>query len=231
MAKTASGATIAELRASMRRREDAYVAFAGPRQTGAHDNILVDGVNIRVDFKPVIADIKKALSRYSEEVQRRALYNALNHEGAILYTATKRNLVAQTSIKYSRVSSHLKEIKAHPNKLTYMIVAKDTATRLQDFRGGGKPGGKARYFVWNRSRTFKGAFMITTKSGQTIPVKRIAKGHGAGSLKGLYGPIMPKEMIRPGSMTIDQIKEAMPRRILPRVIHELEYAAIRAGFK
>jgi hypothetical protein len=47
-------------------------------------------------------------------------------------------------------------------------------------------------------------------------------------VKVLYGPIMPKEMVRPGSRSIETISKVMPEKVMPRLQHELEQAVKRA---
>lgn len=240
-----TGETTAQLRAMAKKRSDAERAFGVQRVVGQNGiNFNQPGfvrgagnyVGFRIDID--LHPLQEVLSKYSTEVQRRALYNALNHESSIFFTAVKRNLAAQTGAKYGRVSKALREQKAHPQRLQYVIHAKDTAMPLRDFASTLRPGAKNPYASpWNHGQRFKGAFVVRFNNGVQI-VKRIAKhrggikGHtGPLGVKAMYGPIIPKELIRPGEPTLDRIAKQLPTRILPRLQHELEQAAARAGFK
>jgi len=44
----------------------------------------------------------------------------------------------------------------------------------------------------------------------------------------LWGPIIPKEMIRPGNPSTYHIASAIPTQLGPVLMHELEQAVIRA---
>lgn len=225
MGKRRSGATIPELRARLR---SADAAFIGPR---GGRNTLAGGVILRVDFSRVQRQLSIAFDVASKEIGGRgatnALAEALNHESAIFYTAAKRQLVAQTSVKYGRVSRALKETKAKAGNLTYRLDASDKATPLNDFMRRARPGKRAVVFVWNKQRTLKRGFVIRA-GGKLAIVKRKSKGHKAGSLKALWGPIVPKEMIRPGEPTLRLIQRRLPGTVMKRFKHNYERAIAKA---
>jgi hypothetical protein len=186
---------------------------------------------IHVDMRGVFPKLKLALEDYSKEVQRRALYNALNSACGPLLTAVRRHVTKQTSAKYNRVMSHIKAKKAHPNNLTYRIDAKDTAMPLSDFGPKFRPGQKnIRLLVWGKRQTFHGSFAVTFE-GKTQIVKRVGPHGKKGerlNVKMLWGPIIPKEMLREGFPSRAEIERVVPERLLKRIPHELEQAVIRA---
>lgn len=184
---------------------------------------------IYVDLTDAMSRLKVALSVYSQEVQQRALYNAINKLGSKLLTAVRRDVRDETGAKYGRVMKAIKADRAHPNRLTYRIVASDKAMKVSDFARSLTPGKKNPSAApWNKSRRFNGAFVIRFKSGATEIVKRIGKHNKGGKIKTLWGPIIPKEMIRPGNPSTKRIMSAIPDGLAPVLFHELEQAVARA---
>lgn len=184
---------------------------------------------IYVDLTDAMSRLKVALSVYSQEVQRRALYNAINKLGDKLLTAVRRDVAQETGAKYGRVMKAIKADRAHPNRLFYRIVATDKAMKVSDFARTLRPGAKNPSAApWNKSRRFNGAFVIRFKSGATEIVKRIGKHNKGGKIRTLWGPIIPKEMIRPGNPSTKRIVEAIPSGLRPVLMHELEQAVARA---
>ena len=200
--------------------------------TGIHSGS--GGITIYVDMRDGMTRLSKAFAVFGDEVKNRALYNAVNYAGRGLRTAVIRDVVQQTSLPRSRVAAHIVADMAHPNRLTYKLIATDIATKLSDFGGlrAGQINPKIR--VWGKTATFHGAFVVRFGDGMQV-VKRIAKHRGGikshtGPLgvKVLYGPIVPKEMIRPGSRSIETISKVMPEKLMPRLQHEFEQAVKRA---
>jgi hypothetical protein len=190
----------------------------------------------QVDFTPVIRDIKRVLSTASEEVQRRATYNAVNHVGDKARTAIRRHLAAQTSAPYGAVVKYVKTThKAHPGNLTYKIGNKGPAMPLKDFKIKGKAGAKSgefSVFVWHKSFvTRKKAFLIRFRSGGLTPVTRKGRHNAGGKLRQLWGPIIPKEMLRGGEETLNYLQGQLPREFVARLEHDIAQAMIRAAGK
>ncbi|MDZ7883031.1 MAG: hypothetical protein U5N53_09000 [Mycobacterium sp.] len=211
-------------------------SYTGPTKTyrSSYDMFRPSGLSahggvIYIDLTDAMNRLSKALSVYSEEVQRRALYNAINKLGDKLLTAVRRDVVAETGAKYGRVMRAIKADRAHPNRLFYRIKASDRAMPLSDFARSLTPGRKnPRAAPWNKSRSFRGAFIIKFKSGATEIVKRIGRHNKNGKIKMLWGPIIPKEMIRPGNPSTNRIASAIPAGLEPVLMHELTQAVARA---
>lgn len=207
-----------------------YRSFIGPSpRSGAVRWNGGAGGTLYVDLTDAMSRLSLALSVYSQEVQMRALYNAINKLGDKLLTAVRRDLVQTTGAKYGRVMKAVKSDRAHPNRLWYRIKASDQAMKVSDFAASLKPGTKdpsAR--PWNHSRRFKGAFVIRFKSGGTEIVKRIGRHNKDGKIKTLWGPIIPREMIRPGNPSTEHIARAIPDNLGPVLMHELSQAVARA---
>jgi hypothetical protein len=194
-------------------------------------------VGVHIDMSDAVRKLSKSFSYYSDELTRVALYNAINRACAPVLTEVKRAVSKQTSIPYGKVGKHILERKAHPNHLEYGLVSRASALPLIDFLVRGEPGGRPTVRVWGKTRTIRRAFILKGKFGMGI-VKRTAKHHGgiktlAANRKGplgvktLWGPIISKEMIRPGFASLKSI-EAVPAKIQARLPHELEQAVARA---
>ena len=187
------------------------------------------GATFHVDFTPVVTKLKLALDCYSVEIQRRATYNALNAVCDPLLTATRRHVRDQSGAKYGRVMKAIKAKRAHPNNLRYTIQAQDGPMKLSEFARGLRPGqGDPSASPWNKTRRFHGAFTIRFRSGAVEIVKRIGRHNKAGKIRVLFGPILPREMLRPHSPSLQEIADVVPLKLVPRLLHELEQAQIRA---
>ena len=209
--------------------------YTGPTKTyrqahGVYPNAPVgNGGVIYVDLTDAMSRLNIAFNVFSEEVKMRALYNAINKLGDKLLTAVRRDVAAETGAKYGRVMKAIKADRAHPNRLFYRIVATDQAMKVSDFARSLKPGTKNPSAApWNKSRRFNGAFVIRFKSGQAEIVKRIGRHNKSGKIRTLWGPIIPKEMIRPGNPSTAHIASAIPSGLGPVLEHELEQAVARA---
>lgn len=184
---------------------------------------------IYVDLTDAMSRLKVALSAYSEEIKARALYNAINKLGDKLLTAVRRDVAQETGAKYGRVMKAIKSDRAHPNRLFYRIVATDKAMKVSDFARTLRPGAKnPSAKPWNKTRRFRGAFVIRFKNGDTEIVKRIGEHNKNGKIRTLWGPIIPKEMIRPGNPSTARIVAAIPEGLGPVLMHELNQAVVRA---
>jgi hypothetical protein len=189
---------------------------------------MVGGV-LYVDLTDAMTRLSKAFSYLSEDLRRRAFYNAVNKVGDKLLTAVRRDVAQTTGAKYGRVMKAITADRAHPNRLMYRINASDTVMKVSDFARGMRAGQKnPSASPWNKSRSFRGAFVIRFKSGQLEIVKRKGKHNKNGKIKALYGPIIPREMIRPGNPSTQHIAEAIPKNFPYVFRHELEQAIARA---
>ncbi len=184
---------------------------------------------VYIDLTDAMSRLSKAFSYLSEDIKTKAFYLALNRMGDKLLTAVRRDLVISTGAKYGRVLKVVKADRAHPNRLVYRIVASDKAMKVSDFAGSLKAGKKNPSAApWNKRRTFRGAFVIRFKSGGTEIVKRIGKHNKSGKIRTLWGPIIPREMIRPGNPSTQHIAQAIPTDFEPAFRHELAQAIARA---
>ena len=206
-------------------------------------------IELKVDFTPVINDIARVLSTASVEIQKRATYNALNYVGDKARTKVRKHVANQTSAKYGAVVKYITTThRAHPNSLRYEIGAKGPAMPLTAFKIKGRAGDrKFQVFAWNEWKTYGGsAFLMRFKSGgQLVPVKRVAPHtwsgkHGyspakkrlagmGGHIRQLWGPIIPKEMLRDGKETKRYLETVVPYEFVPRLEHEIAQAMIRAA--
>jgi len=208
---------------------------------------------IFVDFTPVQRDIQRVLSKAASAAQaERAVMWGLNQVGAKALTKARRALVAQTSVPYSRVMGHVKGNPAHPNRLAYKIEASDTAIPLKQFLHGTVKAGqkKVPILAWGETRVLtKHVFIIAPggdggkrryrrgiaqKGGsatELFPVKRVKSGHGAGSLKALWGPIVPKELLRDSKPTKNYLETVVPAEFVPVLEQKLDAIMAGAGGK
>ena len=187
-------------------------------------------MELKLDLSQVRAKLPLAIKDYGEEVTNRATYRALNRACAPLLTAVRRHVAQQAGVPYGRALKVIRGYTASSGNLKYVIRASDKPIPLIEFAKGAKPGTKnVRAAPWGKSRTFKDTFVVTF-GGKVQVVKRIGS-HDAGPGKGplrarvVWGPILPKEMLRPNEPSFRELELAVPRRVIPRLLHELAFAA------
>lgn len=198
-------------------------------------------INIVVDFGPALKKIETTLAKYSDEIKRIALYNAINHEAAKLKTVIQRDIARSAGVSYARAGQTLTFMRANPGHLQAVIMSTDKAMKLSDFGTpgvGGVAGRNPRVKAWGKSKTYHGAFTIKLGGRWEIVKREEARSgaqrrnqNGSGKIKVLYGPILPREMIRPGNPSTQHLLAFMPQQLIPRTLHELSQAAARAGIK
>lgn len=166
--------------------------------------ITVDGV-----FKKY----GQALQSIGEKKAGRAFANALNRGGDQARTKVKRSLVAQTGIKYGLINKAVETIRAHPNRLSYSLVATGSETNLSLFNSRqGKKGVSAS--PWKKRRVFKSTFIVPAYNGGVFKRETGERG----PLAPLFGPNISREIMR--KPTVDQW-DMVGGYVMNRVEHEL----------
>ena len=208
-------------------------AYTGPVNQNMR-NPAGGGLSLVVDLKTATDEVSRYIARLGKDVSDRALYNALNHEGDKLRTQIRRHVTNQSGLSYGYVSAHFKELRAHPGRLEYRIIANDAPKKLSEFAKGlvaGQKGVSAS--PWGKTRFFAKAFVVRF-GGHLEIVKRIAPhsagpGRGRLGVKIMWGPRIPFEHLRPDDKSYREYTQVMQQKIVPRVVHELTQASIRAG--
>lgn len=192
----------------------------------------VQGV-LHVDLGPALTKLSAFFAKYGKGVDHVQLARAINFAGDAIDARLMRTLAEQTGATLKKVRSVVKARRANASKLEYVWKASDQAMLLKDFATRMKPGQKnPTAHPWNISRSFKGAFVISGPGGGNPGiVKRVAKGHGKGSLKTLYGPIIPKELLRKNMPALEFLTNRAPLLIGPELDRLLKRASEAAGAK
>lgn len=184
------------------------------------DLIFRDLDDVRIKFE---ATAWRIGSGAAEKVFARAL----THEGRKGFTAVKRALRQQTSIKSGTISGAMRFTGAKQKALETRIVGRGREIPLKEF-GAKQFTYGVRATVWGRSQRFPGAFM-GPRPGQVAASLGGHVFHRTGTarlpIEKMFGPSIPKEMVK------DQSREAFEAgvaNILPRAMHEL--ARVLAGY-
>lgn len=155
----------------------------------------------------------KALKSISDRKAKRVLANALNRGGNQARTQVKRSLVSQTGIKYGQINKAVETKRAHPNNLSYSLIASGNETNLSLFGARqGKKGVSAA--PWKKRRVFKSTFIVTEYNGRVF----VREGKARGPLKPLFGPNIAREIVK--APTLGRWKQA-EGFVMKRVEHEL----------
>lgn len=157
------------------------------------------------------AMVKRANSKQA----KLAFVRAINHETAKAYTQVKKVLRDETGIKYGDINRAVKRkrAKASSLRMTAEIVARGGAMPLKYFSPRQfKYGVRAK--PWNKPQRFNSAFIVKSLSGHVF--KRA--GSKRLPIEMLWGPSIPKEMIREKS--VNAFNRATDK-IADRAVHEL----------
>ena len=229
-------------------------AYTGPEQSQAYrygDRMHAGATvgHLEVDLTPALNKISKVFWEAAELIGGRradtALFRAINYACNGAYVRILDALRNQTGADRSRIKKAVTEHKATPGHLEWKLIASDKPMALIDFARSAKPGTKAPWASpWNRTRRFKNAFVIgpggsgrTKKPGahgfQIVRSNTPGEGHahkrsGPLNVKILWGPILPKEMLRKGQPTFKLLSEGVPRVFETRLLHELQVAMAAA---
>lgn len=149
-----------------------------------------------------------------------ALSRALNHTGDKARTRVVRALVKQTGAKYGVVRKVLTTRLASSGMLSYRIIGAGGYMSLKEF-GARQTRKGVSAAPWNRRRVFPHTFIVGSLGGHVFE----RKGKSRLPIRKLWGPAIPKEMLK------DQSKQAFETTVatdLPaRVEHEV--GAILSG--
>lgn len=178
-------------------------------------------VVLRIDASD-LGDMAKAFRYVSLEARDKILYRALNRTGDQAFTAVKRVLSKETGLKIGRVARALNKRKAFTGRLAYEIVARGGFLKITAGNFGARQVRRGvSHRAWGRRQTAQGAFI---PSGYSVAFKRL--GRERLPIRALYGPAIPREMVRGES---DQAIRGKVRTVfIPRVLHETERAIASA---
>lgn len=139
----------------------------------------------------VLEQFGKRLAKLSEKEADRILARALNRGGDQARTQVRRSLVKQTGIKYGNIGKALATERAHPNRLSYSLIATGNETNIGLFNAKQRKKGVSAT-PWGKRRIFPGTFLVGAYGGNVY--KR--KGKERGPLEPIWGPNIAREVTR-----------------------------------
>jgi len=166
---------------------------------------------------------------------KKAMSRALNRAGDMSNTKVKRALSAEMGVKNLKVHKAVRPTKSSPARLQYELVGTGKHFSLIDSKGvsirmvrgtfNGHPVMRqsVRAAAWNTPRRYAGAFTGHGAAGTTAGggARHIfaREGEARFPLKKLWGPSVPREMVRGKAFEAFEatLAEALPRRLA----HEL----------
>jgi len=153
---------------------------------------LQDSITVRID----LAD--KGLERVGGGLSTLGIYHgrlimsdALNKAGDLARTQVRRTISKETALPYGRIVAETRSTRSNPLKLTYRIDARGRPTSLSEF----KPRETARGVSaapWGQRRIFPGTFIVDSRGGDVFKRQTPSRF----PITRLWGPIVPKEMVR-----------------------------------
>lgn len=174
-----------------------------------------------------IAELGRHFATVAEE-HPKAVSRAINHTGNIANTGVTRALVAQTGAKRAGVVRTLKRNPATPDHLEFAIVGTGKHLGLKDF-GARQIKAGVSAAPWRQRRVFKGAFIVGSIGGHvfTNTGKWSDKSKRFNKLKKMFGPAIPKEMVR--GQSAETFRTVVSERLPERLVHEITRILVPRG--
>lgn len=147
-----------------------------------------------------------------------AARRALNHTGDKVFTAVRREVSKQVGLPQKTIVARgrLKPFRATGGNLTHIIRSSGRALSLSHFKPRQLAAG-TKASPWGRRQMFKHAFMgprpgvIAPRLGGHVWVR---KGSSRMPIKFLYGPSIPKELVRDESAAaFARVSAELPARV------------------
>ncbi|WP_198293093.1 hypothetical protein [Methylobacterium sp. WSM2598] len=139
-----------------------------------------------------------ALGRYAAALAAvparaaRAMADGLNEGGDVERTAVRRALRAQTGVKrYGAVVERTSARRASPGHLEYAIDGKGKGMPIREFPVRAAVRAPVTAQPWGVSHTFARSFKTSAKG-----LLRARRGASRFPIRALYGPAIPKEIVR-----------------------------------
>lgn len=154
-------------------------------------------MQLRVDTSELVK-LEKGLMQLSVAIRDKVVMRSTNATGGTTRTLIKGTLAKETSLPPARVLRRFKTFKAHPKNATFRITIKDNHVRLIEFGGRQLRGSTTSAKVWGKRQQFKDTFIATMGNGRQGIFKhqRGRTASGNQKIKMLYGPALPKELMR-----------------------------------
>ena len=143
----------------------------------------------------------------------KAFSRAINHEGRKAFTLVKRTLRQQTSIPRPVINEATRFKPATTSDLRAIIEGRGRELPLRLFRPKQFSYG-VRAKVWGKAQRFPYAFIVAQYSGDVFH----RKGKARFPIQGMYGPSVPKEMVKDASL---EAFEQSTNDVATRAMHEL----------
>jgi len=194
--------------------------------------MMMAGVSVKTSG--TVADILAPVEMLADNRGKQVLSRALNHSLAKTETAVNRALAKQTGLKYGDVKKEISRFSSNAGNLQGEIKGKGGHHKLKEFKARQTKKGVSAA-PWGDRMIFRGTFIIGKYGGNVF--KRIGKasentldkladygikGTGRFPIKALYGPAIPKEMVKDEAQAAFEktISTALPQRV------ELELARL-----
>jgi hypothetical protein len=176
--------------------------------------VCMAGGTIKIVTSGNVSTVVMPLEALFSSRMRKGMALAVNHTLGKVETQVGRAVVKQTGLKYGAVKSAMKRYSANASTLRGEIVGRGPYIALKEF-GARKTKKGVSAAPWATRRVFPHTFFVKAFGGNVF--KR--KGKKRFPIKGLYGPAIPKEMVKDESARVFGVTVAT--QLPPRVQHEL----------
>jgi hypothetical protein len=179
------------------------------------------GLIVKIDTRDFERRVKQ-FARLGKNISP-ALSRAINHTGSIARTEVVRVLEKQTGLSRREIVGAIKSIPASPGRLAYEIVGRGGYVSLAHF-GARQEALGVSAAPWGKRRIFPHTFIVSKPGGNVVFAR---EGKGRLPIHKLWGPAIPKEMVKDQSKAIFEATVAndLPRRIEKEIMSILTGAA------
>lgn len=166
-----------------------------------------------LSFSGSLAEVIAPLERLEHGAAIQAGCYAINHTVAKARTQVARALVRQTGLKYGAIAQELRQFSASPARPMAALDAAGAYHRLSEFSGARTAGGVVAS-PWSVRRTFPHTFFIPAYGGGVFR----RTGSGRFPVTQLWGPAIPKEMIK--AQSLEAWERTLATELPARMAHE-----------
>lgn len=169
-------------------------------------------INLKIDAS-ALTNIGRAYEEAGKDAPK-IISRALNHTGDKALTKVRRVIRKETGLAKDKVDEAVTKRSAYHSRLIYEITGKGGAHPLRDF-GARQTQRGVSAAPWKRRQLFAGTFLVPSLGGHVFH----RTGRERLPIEKLYGPSIPREMIRGESFAT--LQREIDENLAARLLHEL----------
>lgn len=187
---------------------------------------------IEISIEADVEAATKQLYRYEREIIPKAASSAINKTMTNTITAVNRYISRRTGLKIKELKANQYRIRSSRFTLAAILVnhMRRPVNIIRFVTPGKRQPGAFRKQKgvsanpWKTRRLFEGAFIVMGRSGKPFVAVRTSRNRSG--IRGVHGPSLNKEIVRPGARQV--IRATVNDRFRINFERDLNYFLLRA---